>query len=177
MELTRQRSNLCQRTRIARGLGIVRSSNATLTERPIPFVSTRVGEQADRILSRQESATALERGTAHVSNHANRRRMGSRGKVRRPCSTQCAEYERGELFVKSQASRFQKNQNQPAGRVSVRFAPVESLTIRCNNSRSKRSVSRRALKIEQNKTTRVEKPVSDDHGPKISPRRKNQQSH
>ena len=55
--------------------------------------------------------------------------------------------------------------------VSVRFAPVESLTIRWNNGRSRRSASRRALKIEQNKTTRVEKPVSDDHGPKISPRR------
>src|SRR6266480_1064163 len=103
--------------------------------------------------------------------------MGSRGKVRRPCSAQCAEYERDELFVKSQASRFQKNQNQPTGPVSVRFAPVESLTIRWNNGRSRRSASRRALKIEQNKTTRVEKPVSDDYGPKISPRRKNQQSH
>src|SRR6266480_7222952 len=103
--------------------------------------------------------------------------MGSRGKVRRPCSAQSAEYERDELFVKSQASRFQKNQNQPAGPVSVRFAPVESLTIRWNNGRSRRSASRRALKIEQNKTTRVEKPVSDDHGPKISPRRYNQQSH
>src|SRR5947207_9772135 len=98
MELARQRSNLCQRTRIARGLGIVRSSNATLTERPIPIVSTRVGGQADRILSCQESATALERGTADVSNHANRRRMGSHWKVRRPCGAQCAEYEREKLF-------------------------------------------------------------------------------
>src|SRR5258705_6638229 len=130
MELARHRGNLCKRTRIARRLGIVRSSNATLTERPIPFISTRVGGQADRILSRQESAIALERGTADVSNHANRRRMGSRGKVRRPCSAQCAECERDELFVKSQASRFQKNQNQPAGRVSVRFASLESLTVR-----------------------------------------------
>src|SRR4029453_198396 len=128
MELARHRSNLCKRTRIARGLGIVRSSNATLTERPIPFVSTRVGGQADRILSRQESADALERGTADVSNHANRRRMGSRGKVRRPRSAQCAQYERDELFVKSQACPFQKNQNQPADRVSIRFAPVEPLT-------------------------------------------------
>ena len=93
-------------------------------------VSTRVGGQADRILSRQKSASELERGTADVSNYANRRRMGSRGKVRRPCSAQRAECERDELFVKSQASRFQKNQNQPAGRVSVRFAPLESLTIR-----------------------------------------------
>src|SRR5437660_2817387 len=108
MELARHRSNLCQRTRIARGLGIVRSPNGTLTERPIPFVSTRVGGQADRIFSRQESATALERGTADVSNHANRRRMGSRGKVRRPCSAQCPKHERDELFVKSQAPRFQK---------------------------------------------------------------------
>ena len=65
-----------------------------------------------------------------ISNYANRRRLGSRGKVRRPCSAQRAECERDEFFVKSQASRFQKNQNQPAGRVSVRFAPVESLTIR-----------------------------------------------
>src|SRR5436190_17632995 len=130
MELTRQRSNLCQRTRIARGLGIVRSSNATLSERPIPVVSTRVGGQADRILSRQKSATALERGTADVPNYANRRRMGSRRKVRRPCSAQRAKHDRDELFVKSQESRFQKDQNQPAGRVSIRFAPVESLTIR-----------------------------------------------
>ena len=60
MELARHRSNLRKRTRIARGLGIVRSSNATLTEGPIPLVSTRVGGQADRILSRQESAAALE---------------------------------------------------------------------------------------------------------------------
>ncbi len=45
-------------------LGIVRSSNAAPSERPIPFVSTRVGGQADRILSRQKSAAALERGTA-----------------------------------------------------------------------------------------------------------------
>ena len=30
MELARHRSNLCKRTRIARGLGIVHSSNATL---------------------------------------------------------------------------------------------------------------------------------------------------
>src|SRR6476620_2737182 len=171
MELARHRSNLCKRTRIARGLGIVRSSNAAHSGRPIPFVSTRVGGQADRILSRQESATALERGTSDVSNHANRRRMGSRGKVRRTCSAQCAEYERDELFVKSQASRFQKNQNQPTDAVSVRFAPVESLTIRWNNGRSRRSASRRPLKIEQNKATRVEKPVSDDHRPKISPRR------
>src|SRR6267142_3546863 len=149
MELARHRSNLCQRTRIARGLGIVRSSNATFSERPIPFVSTRVGGQADQILSRQKSAAALERGTADVSSYADRRRMGSRGKVRRPCSAQCAQYERDELFVKSQASRFQKNQNQPAGPVSVRFAPVESLTIWWNNGG--RSASRWPLKIEQNK--------------------------
>src|SRR5512132_2546177 len=125
MELARHRSNLRQRTRIARGLGIVRSSDATLSERPIPFVSTRVGGQADRILPRQKSTSELERGTADVSNYANRRRMGSRGKVRRPCSAQCAECERDELFVKSQASRFQKNQNRSPGRVPIRFAPVE----------------------------------------------------
>jgi hypothetical protein len=32
------------------------------------------------------------------------------------------------------------------------------------------------LKIEQNKTTRVEDAVSDDRGPEISPRRKNHSS-
>ena len=45
-------------------------------------------------------------------------------------SAQRAKRERDEFFVKSQASRFQKNQDQPADRLSVRFASVESLTIR-----------------------------------------------
>src|SRR5438093_13057756 len=101
MELARHRSNLCQRARIARGLGIVRPSNAATSGWPIPVVSTRVGGQTDRALSGQKSATALECRTAGFSNYANRRRMGSRGKVRRPCSAQCAEYKRDELFVKS----------------------------------------------------------------------------
>src|SRR5512132_152008 len=108
MELARHRSNLCQRARIARGLGIVRSSNATLTERPIPIVSTRVGGQTDRILSRQESSTALERGTADVPTYANRRRMGTCTKIRRPRSAQCAGYYRDYLLLNSHASRFQK---------------------------------------------------------------------
>ena len=33
------------------------------------------------------------------------------------------------------------------------------------------------MKVEQNKTTRVEEPVSDDNSPKIAPRCKDQQSH
>ena len=37
---------------------------------------------------RQKSASELERGTAGDSNYANRRRLGSRGKVRGPCSAQ-----------------------------------------------------------------------------------------
>src|ERR1043166_4319711 len=96
--------------------------------------------------------------------------MGSRGKVRRPCRAQRAEYERDELLVKSQASRFQKNQNQPTARIPVRFAPVESVTILSANDRSKGSASRRPLEVKQNKTTRVEEAVSDDHGPKIASR-------
>jgi len=174
MELARYRDNLCQRTRIARRAGIARPSNAASSARSILVVSTRVGRQTDRPLSGQESATALECRTAGLSNYANRRRMGSRGEVRRPCSAQRPECERGELFVKSKASRFQKDQNQPGGRVPIRFAPVESMTIRQNSDRSRRLASRQPLKVEQNKTTRVEKPVPDDHEPKIAARCKNQ---
>src|SRR6266540_2062372 len=36
---------------------------------------------------------------------------------------------------------------------------------------------RRAFKVEQNKTTRVEEPMSNDHGPKIASRRKNNEPH
>src|SRR3954462_3198146 len=56
--------------------------------------------------------------------------MGSRGKVWRPCSAKRAECERDQFLIKSQASRFQKNHDQPADRLSVRFPFVESLTFR-----------------------------------------------
>jgi hypothetical protein len=93
-------------------------------------VKSAFNGEGGRIYGGRWNSAALERGTADVPNDANRRRMGSRGKVRRPCSPHRAECERDELFVKSQASGFQKNQNQSAGRVPIRFAAIESLTIR-----------------------------------------------
>src|SRR5436189_3783896 len=130
MELARHRSSLCERTRIARGAGIACPFNAALSERPIPVVSTRVGGQIDGAFSRKKSATTVERRTADVPNDANRRRVGARRKIRRPGSAQRAKHERDEFFVESEACRFQKDQNQSAGRVSVRLTSAESLMIR-----------------------------------------------
>ncbi len=105
------RSGLCKRTRIAGGAGIARPSYAAVSERSISLVSTPLGRQTDRAFSSQKSPTALECRTADVPNHANRRRVGAARKVRRPGSTQRVKHERDELFVKSEASRFQKDQN------------------------------------------------------------------
>src|SRR6266705_2154868 len=103
--------------------------DAACSDRAIPLFPARVGGQTDRILFAQESPATLERRTAHVRNDANRRRLGPPGKFRCARSAERAKRKRDELPVKSQALRFQKDQDQQTDRISLRSTPIESLMI------------------------------------------------